>query len=476
MTGKLLVYWAPTHGRPDEDYFRALLPANILILDPDVAEISRAYQASPDSTITLRRWEWDDNRSDANPDGIYGDLARDPVGLANRHVAQFTAWFNDLMVEARRRGLPFPQREQLIASLVNEPDSNILLRQINDYTVAACDGFRKVGIVAEALKLGTGHPAILNANGEPDWGPLAGALAAIVRGNHIAVCHEYYNMSGIQHPDMHPWHVGRTAKWLPRGPRYLIGEFGLEQLVNGMEADHHGWIGRISAAQMAADTDWYLGIQRDDCIGARLYMTDFADRKWSSFDTRDAHALLVEVGKRHSSGARPGTPSTVYIPVVQKPTTQEPPTNNLVWPAKGTITQRFGERPEYYLSAFGCQGHNGLDIGAAQGTPVVAIAAGEIAFTGTDSDYGNYIRLWHPALSLHSFYAHLSATEVQVGQRVSAGQTIGRVGSTGNSTGPHLHWEVRLGTRDTYAQAAWGHTRGRVDPETVWVVLGGNHA
>lgn len=110
VTSKLSVYWAPTHGQPDEDYFRALQPANILILDPDVAEISRAYQASPESFFTLRRWAWDDNRSDANPQGVYGDLERVPVGLAGRHVAQFTAWFNDLITEARRRGLPFPQR------------------------------------------------------------------------------------------------------------------------------------------------------------------------------------------------------------------------------------------------------------------------------------------------------------------------------------------------------------------------------
>lgn len=309
MTSKLLVYWAPTHGQPDESYFRALQPANILVLDPDVSEISRAFSASPESLFTLRRWEWDDNRSDGNPHGVYGRLRDDPVGLAAQHVDQFTAWFSGLDKEARRRGLPFPQREQLVASLVNEPDSNTLLRQINDYTVAACDGFRKQGIVAEALKLGTGHPAILNANGEPDWGPLAGALAAIVRGNHIAVTHEYYNTSGIQHPDMHPWHVGRTAKWAPRGPRYLIGEFGLEQLVNGKEAQHHGWMGRISAEQMAADTDWYLSQQRDDCIGARLFLTDFADRIWASFNTLDAHPQLIEVGKRHPSGKRPSGPS-----------------------------------------------------------------------------------------------------------------------------------------------------------------------
>ncbi|RIK33363.1 MAG: hypothetical protein DCC57_25125 [Chloroflexi bacterium] len=146
--------------------------------------------------------------------------------------------------------------------------------------------------------------------------------------------------------------------------------------------------------------------------------------------------------------------------------------SKLVWPAKGLITQRFGERVDYYLSAFGSQGHNGLDIGAPLGTPVVAPASGEVMWVDSDDAYGNYVRIWHPAHGFHSFCAHLDSTEVTAGQTVKAGQEIGKMGSTGNSTGPHLHFEIRLGKRDAYAPAAWGHTKGRVDPETVFGVLG----
>lgn len=86
--------------------------------------------------------------------------------------------------------------------------------------------------------------------------------------------------------------------------------------------------------------------------------------------------------------------------------------------------------------------HNGLDIGAPTGTPILAAGDGVVEFAGWNKGYGNLTRIEHGA-GLSTRYGHQSKLLVSKGQRVSAGQVIGLVGSTGYSTGPHLHFEVR---------------------------------
>ncbi len=87
--------------------------------------------------------------------------------------------------------------------------------------------------------------------------------------------------------------------------------------------------------------------------------------------------------------------------------------------------------------------HTGLDFAVPSGSPALAVSTGRVSFVGWDGGYGNLVRVRH-AGGVETFYAHLSATDVSVGQKVRAGQQVGSVGSTGNSTGPHLHLEVRV--------------------------------
>jgi murein DD-endopeptidase MepM/ murein hydrolase activator NlpD len=86
--------------------------------------------------------------------------------------------------------------------------------------------------------------------------------------------------------------------------------------------------------------------------------------------------------------------------------------------------------------------HNGLDIAAREGTPVVAAMAGTVERAGNAGTYGNLVVLRHPDGS-ETRYAHLSAINVKKGDQVGAGTPIGAVGTTGRSTGPHLHFELR---------------------------------
>jgi murein DD-endopeptidase MepM/ murein hydrolase activator NlpD len=90
-------------------------------------------------------------------------------------------------------------------------------------------------------------------------------------------------------------------------------------------------------------------------------------------------------------------------------------------------------------------GNNGVDLGNKTGAPVLAAAGGTVTVAkagGYNYGYGNYIRITHPN-GTETIYGHLSRVDVSVGQTVDKGQQIGAVGSTGNSTGPHLHFEVR---------------------------------
>lgn len=107
-------------------------------------------------------------------------------------------------------------------------------------------------------------------------------------------------------------------------------------------------------------------------------------------------------------------------------------------PISGTITSRFGARSSRRSSV-----HTGLDIAAPTGTSIGAAASGTVTYAGNKGAYGNFIVINH-GNGVQTYYAHCSAINVSVGQTVSQGQKIGAVGSTGNSTGPHLHLEVRV--------------------------------
>ncbi len=115
-----------------------------------------------------------------------------------------------------------------------------------------------------------------------------------------------------------------------------------------------------------------------------------------------------------------------------------------LWPVQGIVTSSFGER----LDPFRGEGafHSGIDIATPLGYPVHATASGTVAKASLGTGYGREIILDH-GHGIETLYAHLSGYTVTVGQNVSRGDIIGYVGSSGRSTGPHLHYEVRI--RDT---------------------------
>jgi murein DD-endopeptidase MepM/ murein hydrolase activator NlpD len=123
--------------------------------------------------------------------------------------------------------------------------------------------------------------------------------------------------------------------------------------------------------------------------------------------------------------ASPSPNSAFFIPLTDQA---------FIWPISGTINSRFGPRGSGF--------HDGVDIAAPEGTPILAIESGAVIYSDRLRGYGNMVVVRH-ASGFVSVYAHNQRNLVGEGQRVSRGETIARVGSTGRVTGPHLHFEIR---------------------------------
>ena len=131
----------------------------------------------------------------------------------------------------------------------------------------------------------------------------------------------------------------------------------------------------------------------------------------------------------------------VKVLIKQDEKTRKPIVNGIllaVTPVKGRVTSRYG-----HVSGIRSGAHTGTDIACAYGTSIKAVASGTVTFSGWSGSYGKLIKISH-GNGVETWYAHCSELYGTVGQQVNAGDVIAAVGSTGNSTGNHLHLEVRV--------------------------------
>jgi murein DD-endopeptidase MepM/ murein hydrolase activator NlpD len=112
-----------------------------------------------------------------------------------------------------------------------------------------------------------------------------------------------------------------------------------------------------------------------------------------------------------------------------------------IWPVRGWVTSDFSVRLDPYTGERVM--HEGIDVAAAVGTPVRAPSDGTVVFSGLEGGYGHVLVIDH-GYGLKTRYGHLSRIDVKVGEKVKRGQFVAAVGNTGRSTGPHLHYEVRV--------------------------------
>jgi murein DD-endopeptidase MepM/ murein hydrolase activator NlpD len=180
---------------------------------------------------------------------------------------------------------------------------------------------------------------------------------------------------------------------------------------------------------------------RDQLVGAKNDLSSTKQQKVTDLSTlsaeargevdeidslKAASAALTERIRAAQANRSSGTPAGA---------SSTPSSAGLIWPASGPVTSPFGWR-------WGRM-HEGIDIGAPYGAPIHAAASGTIIYCGWESGYGNLTVIDHGG-NLATAYGHQSSIAVACGQQVSQGQVIGYVGSTGHSTGPHLHFEVRI--------------------------------
>lgn len=184
-----------------------------------------------------------------------------------------------------------------------------------------------------------------------------------------------------------------------------------------------------------------------------------------------SHANGLVSGQRLAIGQRltiPGGPvgdDRQEPPSLAEIVLSPPPAERLVpllWPVPMSVASPFGPR--------GSSWHGGVDLRADRGTPIRAAAPGMVIASGRERGYGNVIKIWH-ADDLMTVYAHNHENHVRVGEWVERGRVIGTVGSTGRTTAPHLHFEVRLEGRK-YNPVFWLPGPGVLDVATAAISPG----
>ncbi len=176
-------------------------------------------------------------------------------------------------------------------------------------------------------------------------------------------------------------------------------------------------------------------VLRDELLANRGKLVEARSRKKQSLDSLTAKeredATEIDALQQVSAELAAKIRSLQSTSTVQRSASAA----GLIWPVNAPLTSPFGWR-------WGRM-HEGIDLGAAYGTPIAAAAAGTVIYAGWLGGYGNLTVIDHGG-GLATAYGHQSQITVTVGQQVGQGDIIGNVGSTGHSTGPHLHFEVRI--------------------------------
>lgn len=423
---------------PDFQYMATLKPAAVKIVDPDPTVVRRVLSLlDPNGICILRDHPLSEQKT---------DMARDPVGTGKRHAQD---WVQKL---ATGRLKEFGGDKRIVVCGINEPDVHNQAEEqiVFQYTKAFLEELTYFGIRGLALNLSVGWPR--EESGRIIWDTFLPLEPIIKAGKHFLCVHEYW------YPDVQRgWnsYANRISR-CPMAVPIIIGECGYtRQLANLPQP--WGWRGNMSP-QNYADQLWYYHDKVHPNVFAILpFTTGYASADWESKDTQPAHADIL--GRVHAY-----TWPQVW-PVTDTPT--EPPTSDnmliIVPKYSGRITGFYGSL--YKNSAGVAYAHEGLDISMPEGTPIYAPWDGIVAWSDNEpTTYGNYIRV-SGAYRADFFYGHLAERLVQTGNSIKQGQLIGRSGNTGNSTGPHVHFEVRLKTASgQYQTGVSAKSNARVDP------------
>jgi len=179
------------------------------------------------------------------------------------------------------------------------------------------------------------------------------------------------------------------------------------------------------------------GYSKDAVAEEIIYYVKKGENLWSISREYNVKIEAIIAANNITNASKISTGQQLRIPNVPGARSN---IGNFIWPVRGRVTSPFGARVLNGRKEF----HSGIDIGAPNGTNIVAAESGLVSYAGYMRGYGNVIILSHNG-GYSTVYAHCSVMLVNKGQRVNQRTIIGKVGSTGYSTGPHLHFEVRSG-------------------------------
>lgn len=194
------------------------------------------------------------------------------------------------------------------------------------------------------------------------------------------------------------------------------------------------------SASKQSEVDSYNGIIQQNEAAVEDLEAEIAQMEKQAAEEESRRIAEEESRKKEQQEANNGNKGTT-TPVTQAPVTntRHTGTGSYSWPLPGqhTISSNYGDTDGR------SSGHNGVDIAAPAGTPIVAACSGTVEWANYSSSAGNWVGISHGG-GITTVYMHMSAIAVSAGQKVSEGQTIGYVGTTGWSTGNHLHFGVRV--------------------------------
>lgn len=314
MTNTLSVYYSPHHWYPkDEEYIRRLDPAWVRIHQPTARAIWLVQQAAPNARIMLRSWDIDDHNGERKR-----EMYADPKGAARNHLAMWKVKWDELVTELHRNNWQ-AHEDRWFLGLVNEPDPAYVPQTV-EYTLEAMRLVQgtsiRLGVVCSSV--GTFSKPSENNDGWTLCKPLE---KPINDGRHILIVHEYWQPEGPSFGE-----DGGNLAWrhhiIPLDVPILIGESGANGYIYGRYSkdDDSGWQKTVADPKpqtFATQVKEYIAGCDQRVQGVCIYMTDYHDDQWQSFDTQPAMEQLLSV-----KGARPLVPS----PFASKPLPSQPPT------------------------------------------------------------------------------------------------------------------------------------------------------
>lgn len=214
------------------------------------------------------------------------------------------------------------------------------------------------------------------------------------------------------------------------------------QVLNVVKHGDREALERLLSSQAAVDGQRRVFEEQqrsfEDALSQRKSVVKELERLKATYEKKIARCNKTVVKLEHQESVAADDEQQLAAALAEQGVINVPPgvtKGGWMWPARGSVTSSFGYRWGKL--------HAGIDIGAPTGAPIFAAKGGVVTYAGTMGGYGNIIVIDHGS-GTTTRYAHQSQLGASVGQTVRPGDQIGYVGNTGNSTGPHLHFEVRV--------------------------------